>query len=291
MSNLFLSLTRVNIMQKYINTQDWNEYGVMKAIATSDEIDKRNRVFRIIGPPGIGKTLSAENLAVDLGCKIIKINCVSSMIELDFMGTYILKDGETKWNHGPVPKAIQHANEDGYCVLLINEFNALTPSTQMGLNPVLDYQGEVVLTQHNDELVKIDKGAKLITICTMNPDVSGINAIQSSVIDRISTVIKLGYPKYKKELEIISKVSNVEESVCEKYLSLAIEVRKAGMSGGVEGVISPRGIIDWINTSKVIHPQLAFQITVANRYSVSEREIEDLLELGRGADVSSWGRI
>jgi hypothetical protein len=247
--------------------------------------DKRVTTFYFFSPPGLGKTVMGTFLARMLNCPYQIINCVSSMIDLDLLGSHILIGDHTKWQDGPLPSIIRATNESGLGVLLINELNALTVNAQMALNPLLDRLEGVVLTQNNNELVKVNGDSHLLVIATMNPDVLGINELQDSVRDRASAIVSMGYPSIEKESELINNIIGLPLEWCTKYCEVISECRRAKIvDKTITKAPSTRALIDWVNYTPVWGPLLAFELTIANRYcsGIDVEEKEVLMSIARG---------
>ena len=278
------------------NGYDDKKINELELIRLAIERDRSNpnknvTTFYFFSPPGLGKTVMGAYLASCYNSPFQIINCVNSMIDLDLLGSQILQGEDTMWQDGPLPAIIRATNEFGMGILIINELNALTVNAQMALNPLMDRQEAVVLTQNNNEMVKIKSPNHLLIIASMNPDVFGIHDLQDSVRDRASAILEMSYPSLDKEIQLIQCLSGISEPLARKYCEVISECRKAKyMDKTLSKAPSTRALLDWINYSGVWGPMLAFQMTIANRYcsgySTEEREI--LLRLAIGKGVKQW---
>lgn len=270
-----------------------NELEIIRLAVERDRLIgiKHVLTFYFFSPPGLGKTVLGGYLAACYKCPYQIINCVNSMIDLDLLGSQILVGESTKWQDGPIPSIIRAANHNNMAILIINEFNALTVNAQMALNPLLDKQEGVILTQNNNEFVNLSDDSQLLIIATMNPDVMGINDLQASVRDRASAIIEMTYPSLEKESWLIQQLTGLDEKWALMYCEVIAECRRAKfVDNTVTKAPSTRAIIDWINYSFVWGPMLSFKLTIANRYCAGNSEVEKkiLIRIATGKGVSKW---
>ncbi len=161
----------------------------------------------------------------------------------------------------------------------------------MALNPLLDRQEGVILTQNNNEFVRIENHAHLLIIASMNPDVLGINDLQDSVRDRASAILSMSYPTPEKEAWLIQRLTGIEEGLALKYSEVIAECRRANLvDKTISKAPSTRALIDWINYSNVWGPMLAFELTIANRYcaGINMEESLILMRIAKGKGVNKW---
>ena len=275
------------------NKEKLNELEIIRLAVERDRLSGSKHVstFYFFSPPGLGKTVLGSFLAACYNCPYQIVNCVNSMIDLDLLGSQILIGEGTKWQDGPIPSIIRAANHHKMAILIINELNALTVNAQMGLNPLLDKQQGVILTQNNNEFVRLSEDSQLLIIATMNPDVMGINDLQASVRDRASAIIEMTYPSLEKESWLIQQLTGLDEKWASMFCEVIAECRRAKfVDNTVTKAPSTRAIIDWINYSKVWGAMLSFKLTIANRYCAGNNEVEKkiLIRIATGKGVSKW---
>lgn len=204
------------------------------------------------GPKGIGKSLAFRHFAVKNRVHMVTFDCSSDVRLHHLLGSPTMRGTETPFVLGPLPTAIEIANEVGQCILCLEELSGLTPEVQKILNPLLDFRRriEVPEAQH---VYEIREGAKLWVVATTNTaDYSGIHQFNEDLLSRLATP-PIGYPPIDKEMaivesEVLGKGVKVEESLVRKVLTLAKETRERG-----EGYsFSPRDVVRiLLNTSRL----------------------------------------
>src|SRR5271157_2363958 len=267
-----------------------NELDLIQLALEQDQLDPSRRVtaFYFLSPPGLGKTVLGAHLARELNCPNQIINCVSTMTDLDLLGSHVLIGQETVWQDGPLPAIIRSTNEFGIGVLIINELNALTLNAQIGLNPIFDKQHCIVLTLNNNEVVRLNEGAHLLVIASMNPDILGINELQDAIRDRSNAVIWMDYPTVEKEAGLIHKLTGLPTTVARQFTGVIHECRQLKLRDHqITKSPSTRGLLDWINYSVVWGTEVAFELTIVNRYGTNEDERNALRVIGKGKAVGS----
>ncbi len=262
---------------------------ILKAI-DQDKCMGRKSVTSVyfMSPPGLGKTVLGGHLAASLKCPYQIINCVSTMADLDLLGSYVLIGQETIWQDGPLPSIVRATNENGMGILIINELNALSLNAQVALNPLMDKQQCVVLTLRNNEVVSVRDDAHLLIIASMNPDIMGVNELQDSVRDRSNLIIHMDYPSVDKEAELVNRILDIPIPVARQFTSVISECRQLKTRDHkITRAPSIRGLLDWINYTRAWGAGIAFQLTIVNKYGTTEEEKNALNLIGRGKGVSS----
>ncbi|NMC06187.1 MAG: AAA domain-containing protein [Candidatus Lokiarchaeota archaeon] len=277
-------------MQEYRSGEHvYSEVEVIQRALKRDAGDDTRRVTTVyfMSPPGLGKTVLGAWLAREHGCPYQVINCVSSMTDLDLLGSHVLVGQETIWQDGPLPSIIRATNEHGMGILIINELNALTTNAQLGLNPLLDKQQCVILTQNNNERVQVQSGAHLLILASMNPDIMGVNELQDAVRDRSNIVLFFDYPSVEKEADLVHMLTGLDTAIAARFASVINECRLLKTRDRqITQAPSTRGLLDWINYAPVLGTEIAFELAVVNRYGTTEDERNALKMIARGKHIA-----
>ena len=61
----------------------------------------------IKGPTGCGKSRFVEHMAARLQRPLITVSCHDDLTAADLVGRYLIGDGNTVWNDGPLARAVR----------------------------------------------------------------------------------------------------------------------------------------------------------------------------------------
>lgn len=126
---------------------------------------RKKRPVLLEGPTSSGKTSAVRYLAFKTGSPYRRINLSYHTDVSDLLGRYVSGDGpdaKPRWVDGPVIKAMKQGE-----VLLLDEMNLARPEVLERLNSLFDDDGNVVLTEHHNEVISPDDNFRLFA--TMNP--------------------------------------------------------------------------------------------------------------------------
>ncbi|TES95307.1 MAG: AAA family ATPase, partial [Promethearchaeota archaeon] len=197
------------------------------------------------GPPGTGKTLLATSLAKEFNSSYFIIDGSPDLDRRDIEGNWELFNGDTKFNHGPLTRAIEDANKNGISFIVINEINAIRESEQISLNSLLS-ESHINLISKGFERCSLKKTSKLVIIGTMNKSVLGINKLQEAFEDRFLVCPEITYPTKQKEIEIAVKLSGCKKMVAETVVDAARQIRKQAIKDfSITKIFSTRLIVNF----------------------------------------------
>ncbi len=144
------------------------------------------------GYPGLAKTLTVRTLAEMMDLKFSRIQNTPDLMPSDITGTYIIEESsgkrQFKFQPGPI-----FAN-----IVLADEINRATPKTQSALLEAMQEKQVTVGTN----TYKLD--APFFVLATMNPiEQEGTYPLPEAQADRFLLKIKVAYPTYDQEIEIV----------------------------------------------------------------------------------------
>lgn len=143
----------------------------------------------LIGVPGLAKTLMVNTIAQALGLDFKRIQFTPDLMPSDILGSEILDEKrQFKFIKGPV-----FAN-----IILADEINRTPPKTQAALLEAMQERAVTVAGHH----FKLD--LPYFVLATQNPiEQEGTYPLPEAQLDRFMFAIKLGYPSYAEEVEVV----------------------------------------------------------------------------------------
>jgi MoxR-like ATPase len=244
------AMYQANNSLKYADV--WNLHGLFDGLGF-----KSNLI--LVGPKGIGKTLSFQAYAAKKSVPIVTADCSEDVRRGNLIGMHILRGQETPFILGPVTTAIEIANEVGYCVLVLEEINALSPQMQKVLNPIADFRQKVEVPECG-RIFNLRSGAKLWLVGTMNTSAyGGVYSLNEDLKSRFR-MLSLGYPKPEEETKIIKAhfPTGLDESLLKKVQLLAQETRQKAL----EYALSPRDVVQIIEDTGNIGLERSLRIAI-----------------------------
>jgi len=188
-------------MRAYKTTFDGLFKEIDKIIVGQDEVIEQILVSMLCdsnalleGYPGLAKTMAVRTIAELMDLKFSRIQNTPDLMPSDITGTYIIEEHTGKkvfkFQPGPV-----FAN-----IVLADEINRATPKTQSAL---LEAMQEKQVTVGN-QTFKLD--LPFFVLATQNPiEQEGTYPLPEAQADRFLLKIRVGYPSFEEEKEIVDK--------------------------------------------------------------------------------------
>ncbi|MBP5536016.1 MAG: MoxR family ATPase [Bacteroidales bacterium] len=159
----------------------------------------------LVGVPGLAKTLMVNTLAQALGLSFSRIQFTPDLMPSDIIGSEILDESRRfRFIKGPV-----FAN-----IVLADEINRTPPKTQAAL---LEAMQEKRVTVGGNSYV-LD--APFFVLATQNPiEQEGTYPLPEAQLDRFMLNVRLDYPSFAEELDIVKRTTSTAVADVRKVLS------------------------------------------------------------------------
>lgn len=227
----------------------------------------------LVGPKGIGKSLSVAAYAAKTGVPQITFDCSEDVRRSTLLGSFVLRGGETPFVLGPITTAFEVANEFGSCILTLEEVNTLTPQCQKILNPLLDFRKRLEVPEAK-RVFALNPGAKLWVVGTMNHSgYGGVYELNEDLKSRVN-LLALNYPATSDEREILEafdKANNMKitKAALNGLLTLAHETRQKGM----EYALSTRDVCQVMTNAHALDSMEKALWLISGKYEGEDRNV------------------
>lgn len=212
---------------------DMNDFDLIKSF-------KRGKTWSCLyyGPSGTGKTTKILCVAGALGLPAMKLVGSRSIDESTLFGKYVLRNGETVFEYGPLSLMMKYGG-----MFVFDEINMVDSDIISSLNDVLDGTKQKILD--NGEIIHAHPYFRFAE--SMNIGYAGTNEMNISHKSRIQTKIKLSQLPIDKMRDIIVKETDIDVSIAYKMASLLDAFTNIILSEGNETTqrIDLRTLINW----------------------------------------------
>jgi cobaltochelatase CobS len=200
--------------------------GLCREVLASIKADEK---LLLVGPTGVGKSSLIEQLAARLNWPVVRVAASGGLTEEDLLGEWTVRDGETVFNYGFLPRAMRMG-----AICLIDEIDGLEPSVAFSIHQLMEDRGRLVLLQNGGEIIEPHPRFRLV--CTANSLVhgdetglyTGTRVLNAAFMDRFACVMRVGHLPPQREVEVIlSKAPDFPAELAEKLVNVAGGVRQA----------------------------------------------------------------
>lgn len=159
----------------------------------------------LVGVPGLAKTLLIQTISQCLGLNFNRIQFTPDLMPSDVLGAETLdQERNYRFIQGPI-----FSN-----VVLADEINRTPPKTQSALLEAMQ-EGAVTIGGKNYLLDK-----PFFVLATQNPiEQEGTYPLPEAQLDRFMFMVKLDYPSFADELEIVKRTTSSEKTTLNEVIS------------------------------------------------------------------------
>lgn len=214
----------------------------------------------LVGETGTGKTSMVRELAENHKKTYSRFSITGETTVDDFVGKYILKNGETVWQDG----ALLTAAKKGH-YLVVDEINAALPEILFVLHSLLDDDKYIMVPQKDNSIIRPHKDFRFFA--TMNPvdEYAGTKELNKAFHSRFAMVLEVKYPDRQTEVQILTENTSVKKDMAQKMVDVAVGVRQAKQAEKLFYTLSTRDLIYWGKLTEKLGIHRAFRVSIKNK--------------------------
>lgn len=211
-----------------------------------------NRPTLTHGPTGSGKSSLWEQIAARINWPVLRVNHSADMYSCDITGQKVVENGQTTFQYGPLPFAMQQA-----MILILDEWDAVTPEVGFLYQSVLERRpdgnlGTLVLTSNGGEKIHSHKYFRMVATSNtagLGDDkglYQGTQLQNMAFISRFLLRVKLDYMGVKDETAILAKkFKDLAKEEASNLAKVAKAIRTQFDAGELNAPFSIRDLINW----------------------------------------------
>lgn len=219
------------------------------------------------GHKGVGKTLAIHAFAKKANVPVVTVDCSEDLRRSHLLGFYTMQGDQTPFILGPIPTAIDLANQTGACILLFEEINALAPQCQKIVNPLTDFRGKIEVPEIG---TSYSIAGKLWVVGTMNfSNYGGVFELNEDLKSRFR-VIPVDAPEESDTLNILQMLFPSRPA---DYLKLFVRLmHDTQKSVEISYVLSIRDIVQLLEDIELFEDEDAPFFVLLGKFEAEERK-------------------
>lgn len=266
---LFLQESIKNNEHLYMQNRhflDQNDFDLIKSF-------QRGKTWSCLyyGPSGTGKTTKLLCIAGALGLPSLKLVGSRSIDESTLFGKYVLRNGETVFEYGPLSLMMKYGG-----MFIFDEINMVDSDIISSLNDVLDGTKQKILD--NGEIIHAHPYFRFGE--SMNIGYAGTNEMNLSHKSRIQNKIKISQLSIEKMAQIIVKETDIDPILARKMAGLLDAFHNVILTEGNETTqrIDLRTLLNWANKTVDLDGDVirASLVTIISELAEEDDEILNL---------------
>ena len=172
----------------------------------------------IKGPPGCGKTRFVAHMAARLGVPLITVACQDDLSAADLVGRHLLGDGETRWQDGPLTRAVRQG-----AICYLDELVEARKDTTVVLHPLTDDRRILPVERTGEEL---EAPPSFMLVASYNPGYQhALKTLKPSTRQRF-VALTFDYPAAAIETGIVATEAGVSHDQAAALVALATDLRR-----------------------------------------------------------------
>ena len=198
------------------------------------------------GHAGTGKTTAIEQFCAHTLRPYIRVQHSVNTEESHLLGQYIVKDGATVWEDGPLPVAMKYGL--AYCA---DEYDFAMPHILSVYQPVLEGKTLVIKEAPAEHrIVRPHKNFRFFATGNTNGSgdetglYQGTNMQNFANYERFGIVEQVEWMSEEQEILVVSNQAEILKEHAKKLVEFATKIRAEHDNGKISASISPRSLIN-----------------------------------------------
>jgi MoxR-like ATPase len=243
-------------------TEEGNNFiGLVQSMSRVNNLN-----IRLVGPAGCGKTSFATQYAAKNNYPCLIMDCANVREPRDWFG-YRTFDPVTKeivWHESLFVKMVETAHS----VIVLDELNRVSPLVINTLIPLLDHRRSTYLEEAGKN-ISCAEGVTFWAPINEGSQFTGTIALDEAISDRFGLVMECKFLPSIEEKLVLHKKTGLEESVCEKLVDIANQVRIKSQMDSVDSYSKPISTRMLENAARAFKKQgvKSLQFTLLNHFS------------------------
>lgn len=247
----------------------------LKAVMMATEL---NMPMLAWGMHGTGKTTLLEQFCARTNRPMIRVQHTVSTEEAHILGHYVVKNGGTVFEPGPLPLAMKYG-----LAYIADEYDFALPSVTSVYQAVLEGKS-LIIKEAPPEWRVIEPHPNFRIYATGNTNgagddtglYQGTQIMNAANYSRFGITIQVEYMPEELETSVVSAQANIHADDAKKLVRAANDIRKAFQRGDISVTISPRELINAGKLARSLGttPELAkgLQLAYVNRLNATDRK-------------------
>lgn len=258
----------------YVDDSVWDQLSVAQFT---------NQNVLIIGPSGCGKTELVKRVAAAAGRSFHAFNLggMSGDSQTALLGTmHFTPEHGTRWKKARFISAYESRGS----MILLDELNRCDRHAQNTLLPAIEVEGQRYLAMDESDgavVAHCGENVCFTATCNLGAEYTGTSQIDHAIMDRFSSVIRLGFPPVDAEMRVLmNRCDGLTESQAQSLLQIASDQRLLAEDGEFTTMISTRSLLAAGRQLACGMPLAqAIEFCIVNRFSTAGGDASDRARL------------
>ncbi len=186
-------------------------------VAIFERAHEQGLAVMLKGPTGCGKTRFVEHMAWRLKRPLVTVACHDDLSASDLTGRFLVRDGETVWQDGPLTRAVRQG-----AICYLDEVVEARQDTVVVIHPLTDDRRMLPLDR-TGEILDAAPGFQLVI--SYNPGYQHLlKDLKASTRQRFVS-LQFDFPPPEVERRVVQREAGVDRATATMLVQLATRIR------------------------------------------------------------------